>query len=276
MLFKSVTGLKHSFDMHLNKIDDALFKELANYKGSPFYNVLVYAVDAGKRIRPLILLLSAESVGQKGEDPLPSAVAIELLHIESLIHDDIIDHEKARRGLSPVHIRFGYVPAILSADFILAAILNIVSRYRDSCIAQEFASTVRKMCDGELTEHKSADREKMAFDEYLNIIENKTASLFSASARIGAIVGEGKETEIETLSNFGRLLGVSYQIKDDITDINSDVATFNLRKIYDWTDLDTPKKIIIKYSQDAIKSLNPLKDSKAKTQLIDLAKSALI
>lgn len=275
--FKSLQSFKADVAVHLSKIEEAIKGELSQYRDSPFYELLQYAIDAGKRIRPLILLLSAESVGNKGEDPFPAAVAIELAHIESLIHDDLIDHEASRRGKPPVHVKFGYVPALLSADFILAAILGIVSRYKDPRIAKEFASTVFRMCNGEFTEHKSANLKSLTFADYLNIIENKTASLFSASAKIGAIVGRGEEWEVEIFTSFGRFLGVSYQIKDDLSDLNKDTATFNLfHKIRDWNGLEKPKEIIRKYSMDAINCLKPLKESKAKNQLIDLAEFAFI
>lgn len=275
--FKSLISFKADVAGHLIRIEEAIREELSLYKDSPFYELLLYAADAGKRIRPLILLLSAESVGNKGEDSLPAAVAIELSHIESLIHDDIIDQESSRRGKPPVLVKFGYIPALLSADYILAIILNIVSRYNDRRIPREFASTVFKMCTGELTEHKSTDLKSLTFDEYINIIENKTASLFSASAKIGAIIGGGEEWEIKMLSDFGRLLGSSYQIKDDLSDLNNDMATFNLlHKIDGWNGMEKPEEVIRRYSEAALKCLKPLKETRAKEQLISLAEFAFL
>jgi octaprenyl-diphosphate synthase len=126
--------LIEQFSEYLSKINDALKRELELYSWSEFYAPLKYACDGGKRIRPLILVLSAESAkvgkvnsSKLGEDTFMAATAIELLHTESVIHDDIIDEENLRRGKPSFHVKYGYNSSILTADFVLGIILNIGS-----------------------------------------------------------------------------------------------------------------------------------------------------
>src|SRR5438128_9390372 len=119
-----VNPLMELFSQYLLKIDGALRRELDLYSWSEFYAPLRYACDGGKRIRPLILVLAAESIkvgkvnsSKVGEDTFMAASAIELLHTESVIHDDIIDEENLRRGKPSVHVKYGYNNSILTADF---------------------------------------------------------------------------------------------------------------------------------------------------------------
>ena len=120
--------LLETYKEYIEKIDTALNNELELYLESEFMEPLKYAVDGGKRIRPIILLLAAECVGKIDENTLSGACAIELLHTESVIHDDIIDNETKRRQKDPFHIKFGYNTSVLTGDFVLGLILNISSR----------------------------------------------------------------------------------------------------------------------------------------------------
>ncbi len=121
--------LTELFAVHLAKNDDALKRVVDLYSWSEFHAPLRYACEGGKRIRPLILVLSAECMKSKRVEPDAhlAATAIELLHTESIIHDDIIDEEKQRRGKPSFHVKYGYNSSILTADFVLGVILNISS-----------------------------------------------------------------------------------------------------------------------------------------------------
>ena len=117
--------LLKTYKKYIEKIDTALNNELELYLESEFTEPLKYAVDGGRRIRPIILLLASECVGKVDENTLSGACAIELLHTESVIHDDIIDNETKRRQKDPFHIKFGYNTSVLTGDFVLGLILNI-------------------------------------------------------------------------------------------------------------------------------------------------------
>jgi octaprenyl-diphosphate synthase len=120
-------------------------------------------------------------------DAYLAATAIELLHTESIIHDDIIDEEKQRRGKPSFHVKYGYNSSILTADFVLGVILNISSKLKDPRIINELSNAATKMTEGEMMEIKLGKEIDITEDDYIKVLEFKTASLFEASAKIGAI-----------------------------------------------------------------------------------------
>lgn len=221
--------LTELFAVHLAKIEDALKREVDLYSWSEFHAPLRYACEGGKRIRPLILVLSAECMKSKRVEPdaYLAATAIELLHTESIIHDDIIDEEKQRRGKPSFHVKYGYNSSILTADFVLGVILNISSKLKDPRIINELSNAATKMTEGEMMEIKLGKEMDITEDDYIKVLEFKTASLFEASAKIGAIAGGGDEEQIHTMTSFGNLLGIAYQVHDDLIDWNNENRLFN-------------------------------------------------
>ena len=201
------------------KVNAALDRELKLYSHSRFYDPLVYATEGGKRIRPVILMLSAEALGCKESPVLGAAVAVELLHTESIIHDDVIDEEKVRRAKMPFYVKYGYSASLLSADFVFAMILAIAARYDDRRIAEEVSNAALNMSEGEYSE-LTIDPQvyKLTWDEYLRIITEKTAYLFETSAKLGALIAGGDEKQVEALADYGRFIGIAYQLKDDLLD----------------------------------------------------------
>ena len=278
--------LLEQFSQYLFKIDDALKRELDLYSWSEFYAPLRYACEGGKRIRPLILVLSAESVmASKGdllrtdEDVFFAACAIELLHTESVIHDDIIDEENLRRGKPSFHVKYGYNSSILTADFVLGVILSIGSKLNNSRVASELSNAAIKMSEGEIMEIKLAEALKIGEDDYIKVLEQKTASLFEASAKIGAILGGGEEEEIHAMATFGNFLGIAYQIHDDLIDWNNEERLFNiLVKKNDQSKefVDRMEKLYLSYSSKAKKELVKIKDSTQKRHLEHLTDLASV
>ena len=117
-----INPLREHYDKYIEKINSALDDELGLYSESEFCEPLKFAIEGGKRIRPIILLLASESVGKIDENSFAGACAIELLHTESVIHDDIIDNEIKRREKDPFHIKYGYNTSVLTGDFVLGLI----------------------------------------------------------------------------------------------------------------------------------------------------------
>ena len=222
--------LTELFAVYLAKIEDALKREVDLYSWSEFHAPLHYACEGGKRIRPLILVLSAECIKSKKVEPdaYLAASAIELLHTQSIIHDDIIDEENQRRGKPSFHIKYGYNSSILTADFVLGVILNISSKLKDPRIINELSNAATKMTEGEMMEIKLGKEMDITEDDYIKVLEFKTASLFEASAKIGAITGGGDEDQIHTMTSFGNLLGIAYQIHDDLIDWSNENRLFNM------------------------------------------------
>ncbi len=221
--------LTELFAVYLAKIEDALKREVDLYSWSEFHAPLRYACEGGKRIRPLILVLSTECIKSKKVEPdaYLAASAIELLHTESIIHDDIIDEENQRRGKPSFHVKYGYNSSILTADFVLGVILNISSKLKDPRIINELSNAATKMTEGEMMEIKLGKEIDITEDDYIKVLEFKTASLFEASAKIGAITGGGDEDQIHTMTSFGNLLGIAYQIHDDLIDWSNENRLFN-------------------------------------------------
>jgi octaprenyl-diphosphate synthase len=222
--------LTELFAVYLAKIEDALKREVDLYSWSEFHAPLRYACEGGKRIRPLILVLSAECIKSKKLEPdaYLAASAIELLHTESIIHDDIIDEENQRRGKPSFHVKYGYNSSILTADFVLGVILNISSKLKDPRIINELSNAATKMTEGEMMEIRLGKEMDITEDDYIKVLEFKTASLFEASAKIGAITGGGDEEQIHTMTSFGNLLGIAYQVHDDLIDWNNENRLFNM------------------------------------------------
>jgi octaprenyl-diphosphate synthase len=225
-----VNPLTELFAVYLSKIEDTLKREVDLYSWSEFHAPLRYACDGGKRIRPLILVLSAECIKSKKVEPEAylAASAIELLHTESIIHDDIIDEENQRRGKPSFHVKYGYNSSILTADFVLGVILNISSKLKDARIINELSNAATKMSEGEMMEIRLGKEASITEDDYIKVLEFKTATLFEASAKIGAITGGGDEDQIHAMTSFGNLLGIAYQVHDDLIDWSNENRLFNM------------------------------------------------
>jgi octaprenyl-diphosphate synthase len=261
------------FDDYRVKVDNAISAELNRLKDSIFFTPLKNALKGGKRLRPISLILSYESVGSQKMNPLPAAVAVELAHTESLIHDDIIDRDPLRRETSAFHALNGYEMALLSADFILSIILDITARYTDPRITLSLAKSASRMCEGELEEYSVIKKGKrVSVDRYIKIIYKKTASLFEASAMIGAIIGGAAEDEVKALLDYGRLIGIAYQIKDDISDFD-DSETTNILSLLDTNAGRTEilEEMSATYILEAKQRLEKLGESGAKALLVELA-----
>ncbi len=270
--------LTEQFSSYLSRIDDSLARELDIYSWSEFYAPLRYASDGGKRIRPLILVLSSESVNadkkqgidDNKEEIFLASSAIELLHTESVIHDDIIDEENLRRGKPSFHVKYGYNSSILTADFVLGVILNIGSKIDSPKISAELSKAATNMSEGEMMEIMLAKDPRLKEDDYIKVVEHKTASLFEAAAKIGAILGFGLEDEIRAMGSFGHLLGIAYQIHDDLLDWNNEDRLFNMLVKNNEQSVEfvaKMEKLFLSYSNKAKNELRKIADSVSKKHL---------
>lgn len=258
---------------YLDRTNIAVDRELERYSTSRFFGPLKYALEGGKRIRPVVTMLCAEAAGSQDESVLDAAVAVELLHAESIIHDDIIDQEVSRRGKAAFHVRYGYSASLLTADFVFAMILSIASRYRDRRVATTLSKAALKMCEGEFMELTVDPMTyKLGWDEYVDIIYNKTGSLFETASHLGATIGGGTNEQIEALSNYGKNLGIAYQIHDDILDWGTkDKVTLALKQSSDESSiLSRLSELTDDYADKAKKQLSRLPETKARSLLSQL------
>ncbi|HSA73602.1 MAG TPA: polyprenyl synthetase family protein [Nitrososphaeraceae archaeon] len=269
--------LLEQFSSYLSKIDEYLARELDLYSWSEFYTPLRYASEGGKRIRPLILVLSAQTILANKqlntditEDMFLASCAIELLHTESVIHDDIIDKEDYRRGKPSFYIKYGYNSSILTADFVLGIILSICTKINNAKVSAELSTAATKMSEGEMMEIKLTKDPYLKDDDYIKVVEHKTASLFEAASKIGSLLGGGTEEEICSMGNFGHLVGIAYQIHDDIMDWNNEDRLFNIlvrNNKQSAEFIDRMEQLYISYSSKAKNELKKINDSVSRKHL---------
>jgi octaprenyl-diphosphate synthase len=270
-----INPLLEKYSTYIKKINTVLDSELELYAESEFKEPLKYALDGGKRIRPIILLLASECVGEIDDNTFAAACAIEFLHTESVIHDDIIDNETLRRQKDPFHIKYGYNTSVLTGDFVLGLILNIASRINNPRVTKNLATTAMMMSEGEVIEGRLETSEDVTFDDYLKVIEYKTATAFETASRLGAIISGGSEEEIESLADYGKNIGIAYQIRDDLLDWQNEDKLFNLliKKSLDPRNIfNDMEELFKKYSDRAIYSIRKIKDSQAKDNLENLVR----
>jgi len=173
----------------------------------------------GKRLRPSLALAAATGgARQASEDDLAGAVAVELVHLASLYHDDVMDEATMRRNTETVNARFGNLVAIVAGDFLLARSAEIAAALGTE-IAGLLANTLARLCEGQVIEVRSAFSLERTEDDYFSAISGKTAALMSTSCRIGALTGGLERSEVEALTTFGRCFGMLFQLRDDVLDV---------------------------------------------------------
>jgi heptaprenyl diphosphate synthase len=186
----------------------------------PVAEAMEQILDAGgKRLRPALVFLAA-GLGRptRMDDVYRAAMAIEFIHNATLIHDDLIDGAPTRRGLRTIHESLGANPAIIIGDYYFAKGANLMSQIGNTSIDALLSQTVMTICFGEMLQLTSQRRYDQSLDEYYAKIERKTAVLLAASTFCGAVLGGLAEAQVEALRRFGRLLGMSFQIADDVLD----------------------------------------------------------
>lgn len=212
-----------------NKIEEPVAGEFARFNEEfesslrSGTGLLQAAIDqilgaTGKHIRPLLVLLSAKACGTITESTINSAVFLELLHTATLIHDDVIDETKQRRGVPSLNAIFDNRVAILTGDYILSTALIRSIQTGDLRIVGIVSNLGRDLSEGEIKQMETADESILDEDCYLQVIYKKTATLLSACTTIGAISAGAGDAQIGIMRRFGELIGYAFQIKDDIFD----------------------------------------------------------
>jgi len=206
-----------------------------------------YPAAGGKRLRPLLATITCEAVGGKFEKAIPFGVALEIVHNFTLVHDDVMDEDDTRRGIRTVHAQYGIPEAILAGDALFARAFELVSDTDADAqdvvkLTETLAKAVRLLAEGQQMDMDFEDAKKITSDDYLKMIERKTAVLYSAAAQGGVIVGGGSEAQEEALFEYGRLMGLGFQIWDDVLDLRSDQETFGKPVL---NDIRNGKKTLI-------------------------------
>jgi geranylgeranyl diphosphate synthase, type I len=213
------------------KVDKEIDKALDTVDPEKLHDASKHLINAGgKKMRPSLVLLSSEAVGGTPEAALKTAAAVEMIHTFSLIHDDIMDKDEMRRGRPSVHALWGEPMAILAGDtlFSLAFELVVQTHQEDvpSTRVVEALKTVVdsciKICEGQAFDMGFEGKFDLQESEYMNMIYKKTGALIAAATKSGAILGGGTDKQVEALSEYGRLIGMAFQIQDDYLDVVSD------------------------------------------------------
>ena len=206
-------------DQELRRVEPMLVSAVST--GDPFLDeVATHLIQAGgKRLRPMLALAAAtRGVRAATEEDLLGSVSVELVHLASFYHDDVIDEATIRRGTDSVNSRFGNLMAIVGGDYLLARAAEIAASLGTE-IASLLATTLGRLCQGQVSEVKTAFSVERTTDAYLEAIAGKTAALMAASCRIGALTGQASRDEVEALGAFGTNFGMVFQLRDDILDV---------------------------------------------------------
>jgi len=258
--FKSYTAETRSI------INSELSKFVSTLSELNLHPQIDYAVlSRGKRLRPLLVILSAESVGGNRNKVMSLALAFELMHTATLVHDDIIDGDEFRRGIQALHKKWTINDAILTGDALIALAVNLAAGYGEK-ILKLVSQSALELCDGEKMDI-SFSLEKATEEEYFQKIQEKSASLFRAATYSGALAGGGTPQEIDCLSMFGENFGIAYQVRDDLLDLTNTEGLASISKdlqggrvtlplIHSYRESEAQKRKLIRDNLHAINEQN--------------------
>lgn len=268
----------HAIDQYREEFVTYLSEKVKTKEPENLYDPMVYILGlGGKRVRPVLVLMAAEIFGVDHKKALDAALAIEIFHNFSLVHDDIMDDAPLRRGKKTVHEKWDLNTGILSGDAMLIRAYQLFENYEGSTfreLAQLFSKTAIEVCEGQQYDIDFETRDDVSIPEYMKMIEYKTAVLVGASLKMGAIVANTSEDNKEKIYEFGRLLGIAFQLQDDYLDAFGDPETFgkqvggdiieNKKTFLYLTSLDAEKTAI---QLGHLYSINP-PDTRAKVETV--------
>lgn len=211
---------RHLFAEELARVDRVILKMTENETILIPQMVQHILKAGGKRLRPILTIMSAKLCGYEGERHIQLAAAIELLHTATLLHDDVVDESHLRRGVDTANEVWGNAASVLVGDYLLGKAFQLMARDGSIEVLLLLSDSSAIITEGEIKQLIAANDIGTNRDEYLDIIESKTAQLFAAACHVGALVSEQPEQE-QTLDDFGRYLGVAFQIADDALDYSA-------------------------------------------------------
>jgi len=214
---------QRELEPYLQTIESGLQNLNFNSQIPLFYDPIRYFLDIpGKRIRPLLTLLAAEAVGQKAADALPVALAVELLHNFTLVHDDIMDQDETRRGHATIHKKWDVSTAILAGDGLMGLAFQSLLETRAgdaAAMTRRFTESMLIVCEGQGLDKMFETEPLVDSAVYLDMIARKTAVLLQLSCELGAMTATQDPEIIELFRGFGYALGMAFQIQDDLLDV---------------------------------------------------------
>lgn len=225
-LSKNEEFYKKFYNTELQKIDKKISSVFKDKNPKTLYEPGAYIMEsAGKRLRPFLVTISAKAVSGGKVSAYNAAMAVEMLHNFTLVHDDIMDNADKRRGRPTVHIKYDLSTAILTGDGLIALAYKYLTKDAKANavkVIDAFTNGLIEVCEGQAMDTDFEERKKVSIDDYKTMIYKKTAALAETCCVIGGIIGGGTQTDINALRKFGKNLGMAFQIQDDLLDIIAD------------------------------------------------------
>jgi len=230
LIAKSQNKYYSLYERERKKIETKLEQSLKNREPKSLYSPSYYVIKGGgKRLRPLLVLFSVKAAGGKFSQAYNAAVAVELLHNFTLVHDDIMDNADKRRNLPTLHNKYDLSTAILSGDSLLSiayesllkdlSTSNLHNGNNSKAIINSFNKGLIEVCEGQSLDKEFELKVNVTINDYLIMIQKKTAAMMEMCCNIGALLGGGTKKEINALTKFGKNIGIAFQIQDDLLDI---------------------------------------------------------
>ena len=214
-----LSELLHPIASHLARVESALAEQVRGFDpGVTDYVDYVLGV-AGKRLRPTLALLAGGATGRVGEEHIKLGVIVELIHVATLVHDDVLDEAGLRHGLVTSNSRWGNEISVLLGDCLFAHALSLAASYPSTIVCRRVSESTNTVCAGEILQTQRRYDMDLAVDKYLEIINMKTGALFAVSCELGAELNGAAPQVVKSMREFGSNLGIAYQIYDDCVDI---------------------------------------------------------
>ncbi len=209
-------------------VEDALASLIPEQDPDILYAPARYVLSGGgKRLRPVLLLLTAEAFGARRQDAMPAALAVEVFHNFTLVHDDIMDNAATRRGNPTIHTKWDESTAILSGDYLMGLSYKLLAETpagNQAAMQRVYHRMVQLLCEGQALDKAFETRSDVTVDEYIRMIDGKTAALLEAVFELGGLIGGCDAAAQEKLQLLGRAVGRAFQIQDDLLDITASTA----------------------------------------------------
>jgi len=205
-----------------SRVNDLIIKRLSS--DVPLVEKIAqYIIESGgKRLRPLLVLLSSQAIGYKGDDHLKLAAVIEFLHTATLLHDDVVDTSDLRRGRSTANARWGNAPSVLVGDFLYARAFEMMVELQSLRIMSVLSRATAVIAEGEVMQLTNVKNPDLSESQYMEVIHNKTAMLFEAASHTGALLAGASNDQEIALRDYGKHLGLAFQLVDDVLDYRGD------------------------------------------------------
>ncbi len=219
---KSFTDIKEYLADDFYKLNEVIAKELHSEVAliEQISSYIIYS--SGKRLRPLLLLLSAKALNYNGDKQYLLSAIIEFIHTATLLHDDVVDSSKIRHNKSTANNKWSNSASVLTGDFLYSRAFEMMVKVDSMAVMSILAKTTNTISEGEVIQLINCQNEKLTEEQYFQVIYNKTACLFQASAQLSAVIANTNKKVENAMANYGLNLGIAFQIVDDILDYKSD------------------------------------------------------